>query len=149
MELIFSIFQNNNLKYIILCFLFFLLGWLIRKVYKLFLFFRLKFFGKLGEEKARLLLIDNGFRILEKQLTVKGKLIENNNMISFYLKPDFLVEKNNKTYLAEVKTGKSASIKNIHTRRQLLEYSFSYNSKVLLLIDIDNNNIKEIEFYNI
>ena len=146
MEQILSILKNYNLNYIILCFLFFLLGWLIRKIYKIFIFYHLKLFGKLGEEKARLLLIDNGYKILDKQLTLKGKLIENNKIRSFYVKPDFLVKKKEKIYIAEVKTGKSASIKNIYTRRQLLEYAYNYNSKVLLLIDIDKKNIKEIEF---
>ena len=89
MDQIYYILQNENLIYFILFFLFFVLGWLMRKIYKLFMFLKIIFFGKLGEKKARNLLIKNGYEILEEQLTLKGKLLENKKMRSFLIKPGF------------------------------------------------------------
>ena len=93
MDQIYYILKEVNSIYFILFFLFFLLGWLMRKIYKLFIFLRVIFFGKLGEKKARNLLKKNGYEILEEQLTLKGKLLENKKMRSFFIKPDFLVKK--------------------------------------------------------
>ena len=146
MDQIYHILKNVNPIYFILFFLFFLLGWLMRKIYKLFMFLRVILFGKLGEKEARNLLIKNGYEILEEQLTLKGKLLENKKMRFFFIKPDFLVKKNNIIYIAEVKTGKSASIKDRNTRRQLLEYATNLKSNKALLIDINKKNISYVEF---
>ena len=70
----------------------------------------------------------NGFRIIQKQFLIESALQVNNETKFFNVKPDFLVKKNNEIFIAEVKTGDSASIKNISTRRQLLEYSVINNS---------------------
>ncbi|RPH07617.1 MAG: hypothetical protein CBC53_001175 [Alphaproteobacteria bacterium TMED93] len=117
-----------------------------RRLYKLFIFLRLIFIGKLGEKKARKLLIRNGYEILKEQIIIKGKLLDNKRKKSYFIKPDFLVKKNNIVYVAEVKTGKSASIKNIYTRRQLLEYATNLNTKKILLVNIDKESINQIEF---
>jgi hypothetical protein len=53
----------------------------------------LKIFGRLGEKKARMLLKKNGYEIVEEQVTLKGKFLENKKMKSFFIKPDFLVKK--------------------------------------------------------
>ena len=143
MDYLYNIFKNENVIYLLL---FFLLGWLTRKLYKLFIFLRLIFIGKLGEKKARKLLIRNGYEILKEQIIIKGKLLDNERKKSYFIKPDFLVKKNNVVYIAEVKTGKSAFIKNINTRRQLLEYAINLNSKKILLVNIDKKSINQIEF---
>ena len=143
MDYIYYIFKNENIIYLLL---FFTLGWLARRLYKLFIFLRLIFIGRLGEKKARTLLIRNGYEILKEQIIIKGKLLYNERKKSYFIKPDFLVKKNNKVYIAEVKTGKSASIKNINTRRQLLEYATNLNSKEILLVNIDKKSINQIEF---
>ena len=143
MDYLYNIFKNENVIYLLL---FFLLGWLTRKLYKLFIFLRLIFIGKLGEKKARILLIRNGYEILKEQIIIKGKLLDNERKKSYFIKPDFLVKKNNVVYIAEVKTGKSAYIKNINTRRQLLEYATNLNSKKILLLNIDKKSINQIEF---
>ena len=95
MEQISYIFKYDNLTLIISFFLFYLLVRLIRKIYKVLVLFRLNFLGKLGKKKAKILLISNGYEILEEQPTIKGKLLENQKITSFYVKPDFLVKKNN------------------------------------------------------
>ena len=146
MSQLLQILNNNDINYLLFFFMFFLLGWATNKIYKILVFNILNFFGNLGEKKAKKQLIKNGYEILEEQLIMQGKLIENKNIVSFFIKPDYLVKKNNIIYVAEVKTGKSASIKNRYTRRQLLEYSSNFKSKEVLLVDIDKNNISTIRF---
>ena len=146
MEQVLLILNSKEISYIFFLFLFFLLGWLLKKIYSQFIFLFLKIFGRLGEKKARMLLKKNGYEIVEEQVTLKGKFLENKKMKSFFIKPDFLVKKKNEIFIAEAKTGKSASTQNRHTRRQLLEYASNYRSKKVLLIDVDKNSIKEVEF---
>jgi len=57
-----------------------------------------------------------------------------------------MVTKDKVTYVAEIKTGLSASIETISTRRQLLEYSKLFNSSKVILVDISKKEIKVIEF---
>ena len=142
----------SNIKFyeinilIILFILFFLIGWLLRKIYKNLYFFYLKYKGRVGEKRALSVLKNNGYQVLDKQFTVKGWLIKNGVRQSFIIRPDYLVKKNNEILIAEVKTGEAASILNISTRRQLLEYSNTHYSKKVLLIDVDKKSLNLIEF---
>ena len=140
----------NNLLHqilIILILVFLLyLGWKIRRAYKNFLFYLLKKKGKKGEKNAIKLLKKNSYKILSSQHNMKGFLYEDNKKVSFEVRPDYLVEKNNITYIAEVKTGLSALIGERNTRRQLLEYSRLFNSDRVILVDLTRNKIKIIEF---
>ena len=77
---------------------------------------------------------------------MQGFLYENKKKVFFEVRPDYLVEKNDITYIAEVKTGLSALIGERNTRRQLLEYSKLFNSNKVLLVDLTRNKIKTIEF---
>ena len=141
-----NIFEYENINFIVLLVLVFISGWFLRKVYQVLLFILLKLRGKHGENKAINLLKKNGYQILEQQFTLKGSLFENEKLQDFIIRPDYLVKKNNEIFIAEVKTGESASIKNRFTRRQLLEYSIIYNSKKIILIDINNESINFIKF---
>ena len=123
------------------------LGWKIRRAYKNFLFFLLKRKGKKGEKNAKKLLKNSGYKILSTQHKMQGILYEDNKKVSFEVRPDYLVEKNNIIYIAEVKTGFSALIGERNTRRQLLEYSKLSNSNKVLLVDLTRNKIKIIKFY--
>ena len=123
------------------------LGWKIRRAYKNFLFFLLKRKGKKGEKNAKKLLKNSGYKILSTQHKMQGILYEDNKKVSFEVRPDYLVEKNNIIYIAEVKTGLSALIGERNTRRQLLEYSKLSNSNKVLLVDLTRNKIKIIKFY--
>ena len=123
------------------------LGWKIRRAYKNFLFSLLKRKGKKGEKNAKKLLKNSGYKILSTQHKMQGILYEDNKKVSFEVRPDYLVEKNNIIYIAEVKTGLSALIGERNTRRQLLEYSKLSNSNKVLLVDLTRNKIKIIKFY--
>ena len=140
----------NNLihKIIIIVFIVLLLylGWKIRNIYKSFIFYLYKKRGRKSERKAIKLLIKKGYKIINQQLTTKGYLYENGNRVDYKVRPDFMVTKDKVTYIAEIKTGLSASIETINTRRQLLEYSKLFNSSKVILVDISKKEIKIIEF---
>ena len=142
----FNILENDNFHLLIFAVLGIILFFLLQKTIKVFLFFYYIFIGRFGEEKAKKLLKKNGYKILKKQFTIKCKLLENNAEQHFILKPDYLVKKNNVSYIAEVKTGKSANIINRNTRRQLLEYLVNYKSETILLIDVRKEKITTIKF---
>ena len=49
--------------------------------------------------------------------------------------------KDKKKFIAEVKSSRVASIQEINTMKQLLEYSTLFNYKNLILIDAEKNKI--------
>ena len=102
--------------------------------------------GRKAEQKAIKLLKKNGYKIESFQTTAKGKLLQDDETVSFFIRADLIVSKDKKKFIAEVKSGKAASIEEINTRRQLLEYSKVFNNKNLILIDTEKNKIKKIEF---
>ena len=140
--------SNLEIFLLIILILFFLyLGWKIREVYKNIKFYLYKRKGKKAEQKAIKLLKKKGYKIESFQTTAKGKLLQDDETLTFLIRADLIVSKNNKKFIAEVKSGKAASIEEINTRRQLLEYSKVFNNKNLILIDTEKNKIKKIEFY--
>ena len=140
---------NDNLEiYFLLLFLLFVLylGWKLRKIYKNIIFFLNKRRGKKAEKKAIKLLKKNGYKIQNYQPIGKGHVLQDNEKVHFDIRADLIVSKDKKLYIAEVKSGASASIKEINTRRQLLEYSKVFENNNLILIDTEKNKIKKIEF---
>ena len=132
---------------LIIFILFFLyLGWKIKEVYKNIKFYFYKRKGKKAEQKAIKLLKKNGYKIESFQTTAKGKLLQDDETLTFLIRADLIVSKDKKKFIAEAKSGKAASIEEINTRRQLLEYSKVFNNKNLILIDTEKNKIKKIEF---
>ena len=131
---------------IILLLFFLYLGWKIKGIYKNIKFYFYKRKGKKAEQKAIKLLKKNGYKIESFQTTAKGKLLQDNEIVNFFIRADLIVSKDKKKFIAEVKSGKAASIEEINTRRQLLEYSKVFNNKNLILIDTEKNKIKKIEF---
>jgi len=105
--------------------------------------------GLLGEIKAGHFLKKKGYEILNYQKEIKYCYEVENEIIEVRLRPDYIVKKNGKKYIAEVKTGEFAPDvkKNKLTRRQLLEYNFATDNYGVLLIDIDKEQILKIKFY--
>ena len=141
-----EILLNNEWLLIIFVILILYLGWRIRKAWKNFLFYLIKRKGRKGEGIAVKLLNKEGYEVLDEQVSFPGFLFENNKKVEYFVKPDFLVEKDGEKYIAEVKTGASALIQNRNTRRQILEYSYLNQNKTVLLIDIESRKIKKIDF---
>ncbi len=139
--------SNLEIFLLIILILFFLyLGWKIREICKNIKFYFYKRNGKKAEQKAIKLLKKNGYTIESFQTTAKGKLLQDDETVSFFIRADLIVSKDKKKFIAEVKSGKAASIEEINTRRQLFEYSKVFNNKNLILIDTEKNKIKKIEF---
>ena len=136
----------HKITLIVLIVLLLYLGWKLRNTYKSFIFYLYKKRGIKSERKAIKLLIKKGYKVINQQLTTKGYLYENGNRVDYKVRPDFMVTKDKVTYIAEIKTGLSASIETISTRRQLLEYSKLFNSSKVILVDISKKEIKVIEF---
>lgn len=105
--------------------------------------------GLLGEIKAGEFLKKKGYEILYYQKEIKYCYETEDEIIEVRLRPDYIVQKRGKKYIAEVKTGEFAPDikKNKLTRRQVLEYNFATDNYGILLVDIDKEKILEIKFY--
>lgn len=128
-------------------FLLIFIGWKLSAFYKKVIFYFVKKKAKKSEKKAKILLKKNNYRIIKEQYVQNHNLYDNDEKKSFTIRPDFIVEKKGFLYIAEVKSGSYSHINNIHTRRQLLEYSFYNKDKTVLLIDTENETIRKIEFF--
>ena len=146
MPYFYNLNESEKIFLIILSIIILIAGWFLKRIFIKITFFISKLIGKSGEKKAEEILKKNGFLILKKQFTIKGYLKKNNKIKSFILRPYYLVKKNGKKYIAEVKTGLVSSIENRYTRRQLLEYSVHHKSPEIILVDIKEKSISVIEF---
>lgn len=99
------------------------------------------------EQQAVKFLVSKGFRILGEQVEYKHTYFVNGLETSSKINIDYLVEKNTKVFVVEVKSGTSAiSIRNRSTRRQLLEYAVSIDCDGVYLLDMENKDLQLIEF---
>ncbi len=104
-------------------------------------------FSRFSEEEAEALLKKKGFRIIGKQKRADLITYIDGKPNLGFVKADFLVEKNGKKYVAEVKAGELVSDPNEpSTRRQLLEYKFAYKPYGILLVDMIAKAIHKIDF---
>ena len=59
---------------------------------------------------------------------------------------DYLVEKDGRKAIVEVKTGKESRATHRHTRRQLLEYRIAFSVDAIYLYDAERERLHEIDF---
>jgi hypothetical protein len=105
------------------------------------------FKAKKSELKAVELLKKNGFEIIDLQKESYYILSIDDKPYKAAVKADMIVKKGNKTYVAEVKSGESSpSPRFIATRRQLLEYYLVYRPSGLLLVDMEREKIRKVEY---
>ncbi len=103
--------------------------------------------GKIAEKEAEDILRKKGYKILSYQERKKYKLIVDDEAQEITVIADFLAEKQGKTYIVEIKTGKDApSIRNSTTRRQLLEYQYVFKPDGILLVDMERGKLHFVEF---
>jgi hypothetical protein len=103
--------------------------------------------GKRGEERAAALLEEAGYRILERQrrsaYRVRVDAAELDVGVSF----DFVVLRDGRELIAEVKTGTLVTrLRHAETRRQLLEYQLVSGREAVLLVDPERACITEVSF---
>lgn len=102
--------------------------------------------AKLGESEAMKLLQQEGYHIIEEQARMPVKMMIGKERYESFIKADFIVEKNHKRYLAEVKTGKQANPRLPNVRRQLFEYQNLFETDGILFIDMNKYDIIEVSF---
>ena len=127
------------------------IGWLtfyyINKILSRFRLFRGS--GDVGtsSEEAGKLLLQYGFKILERR--PKGTLITyiNGRPNLGIIQADFAVSKKGKTYIAAIKSGEFTQAESdLSLRRQLIEYNYVYKPDALLIIDMNEGKVKHVEF---
>lgn len=101
----------------------------------------------LGEVEAEGWLERKGYRILERQVERKVPLIVEGEEWECVVRADFLVERDGRVWVVEVKTGRVApDPTSPTTRRQLLEYCLVFGSDRLLLLDMESRQLQTIVF---
>lgn len=103
--------------------------------------------GARAERLAAHLLSRAGYRVLDAQLEHEWAVHCDGEPITIALRADYLVERDSRRFIAEVKSGRSAPrIEHADTRRQLLEYDIAYDVDGVLLVDMEARSIRRIEF---
>ncbi|MCK5816352.1 MAG: hypothetical protein KAH07_10460 [Flavobacteriaceae bacterium] len=104
--------------------------------------------GNQLETEARYFLKKKGYRIISEQEIHHHKYLVNGEKRESKLILDYVVKRNGKKYIVEVKSGKSAiSLKDKNSRRQLLEYDFVIENDGVFLLDMENKNMQLVEFH--
>ena len=88
---------------IILILFFSYLVWKIKEIYKNIKSYLYERKGK-AEKKAIKLLKKNGYKIESFQTTAKGRLLQDEETINFFIRADLIVSKDKKKFIAEVKS---------------------------------------------
>lgn len=103
--------------------------------------------GRRGEERAVSLLTAAGYAIVARQQRAAYALRSDDADMQVKLSFDFVVEKDGKTCVAEVKTGAlGPQLKHADTRRQLLEYQLASGASEVLLVDPERDHISQVSF---
>jgi Holliday junction resolvase-like predicted endonuclease len=103
--------------------------------------------AKRAESAAGRLLQKTGYRIIDTQKRVQVKTKIDGELFRNTIIADFLVKKNGKTFLVEVKTGKQTEkITSPSIRRQLLEYFLVFRPDGLILLDMTEKKLHQVEF---
>jgi len=104
--------------------------------------------AKKAEIDARAVLEKEGYVIIESQKRVPIITYLDNKPYKNWVQADFIVKKQGKIFVVEVKTGHGATkITNPATRRQLLEYDYVYRPHGILLLDMEYGKIQEVIFH--
>lgn len=103
--------------------------------------------GNRLEKEAARFLRSKGFNVLKSQYEIEYTIWEDGADKFIRITPDYLVEKNGREYIVEVKSGKQApGIGYAPTRRQLLEYVVASDVDGVFLLDMEQQVLKKVEF---
>jgi len=103
--------------------------------------------GKRGEERAAKLLEAAGYRILERQRRSAYRMHVDGSELNVGVTFDFVVMRDGRELIAEVKTGSLVTrLRHAETRRQLLEYQLVSGTAPVLLVDPERASITELSF---
>ena len=103
--------------------------------------------GYIKEKEAAKYLKRKGYHILQHAKNYSYTLKFDGKSKIVTVEIDYLVKKNGRTYIVEVKSGNQApNISNSSTRRQILEYSLFIPNDGILLLDMEKEVINEVVF---
>jgi hypothetical protein len=103
--------------------------------------------GADGEVRAEPLLRGLGYAIVARQAPVSYDVSVDGAWRAIELRADFVVERDGRRFVAEVKTGRLAPrLDTSATRRQLLEYRIAFDVVGVLLVDVDAGRVHAVEF---
>jgi Holliday junction resolvase len=101
------------------------------------------------ETEAEGFLIKKGYNIVENQAIYYHNYIVNGHKKQNKLIVDYIAEKEGKTYIIEVKSGKKAiSLDDKNSRRQLLEYDVVIENDGVILLDMENKKLQYVQFHS-
>ncbi len=99
-----------------------------------------------GEEGASGLLERAGYLVVDRQVPGSWTVRADGEPVTFGLRADYLVSRDGRRYIAEVKTGRLAPrLSHGPTRRQLLEYGAAFDVHGVLLVDADAETVTHVE----
>ncbi len=100
-----------------------------------------------GESAAGKLLEKHGYTVVGAQVRHVYTLRIDGAPREIELRADYLVEKGERTFVAEVKTGAVATkIETAATRRQMLEYAVAFGTDGVLLVDMQAREVRDVVF---
>jgi hypothetical protein len=100
-----------------------------------------------AERDAAGLLEARGFEVLGRQVRQSWSLMADAEEVQFTLVADYVVERQGRRWVAEVKTGERAlDLRHGPTRRQLLEYRQAFAVEGVLLVDAEGRSLRSIHF---
>ena len=102
--------------------------------------------GFQGERDAEKLLKKLGYTIVARHEPASYAMTLDGEPQAVQLQADFVLQREGKKFIAEVKTGKAAKLEQAETRRQLLEYQLAFGVDSLLLIDADAKVVRTVRF---
>ncbi len=103
--------------------------------------------AKRSEQKAIKLLESHGYDIIDIQKQDSYTLYIDGKPHKAYVKADIIARRGSKRFVAEVKSGeKVTSPRYTETRRQLLEYFLVYRPDGLILVDMEKEILRKIEY---
>ena len=100
-----------------------------------------------GEHAASAWLEELGFEILGAQVAAQYAVLVDGEEKAIGIRADYLVARDRRRFVVEVKTGDVAPrIETSATRRQLLEYLVAFEVDGVLLLDMQKRAVHEVEF---
>lgn len=100
-----------------------------------------------GESDAEILLSNEGFEVLDRQVTTTWRVWVDDEPVEVRSRADLLVGRHGLRFVAEVKTGGVAPDPcHPATRRQLLEYLLAFPVDGVLLVDMAERRVREVRF---
>lgn len=103
--------------------------------------------GFQGERDAEKLLKKLGYTIVSRHAPASYAMTLDGEPQAVQLQADFVLQREGKKFVAEVKTGKAAKLEQAaETRRQMLEYQLAFGVDAMLLIDADTKVVRTVRF---